>query len=230
MNKMLIATDYDGTLNRNGCVAEDTRSAIDQWREAGGYFGIVTGRSADFYDLAVEQGLPFDYLILCNGSLVLAQDKTVLFESLIPPETFAALEDAMAGYADVIGYSKCGESRQHYYAVFPDQERALQVREELLPAFGDKVSIFVNGQHINIGNRGTGKAEGVAFILRHYGLPPDSAAAVGDDYNDLDMILAHNGWAVASGRPQVVSAAPHVCRDVGELIRTLLSNREEPLC
>ncbi|MBR3095649.1 MAG: HAD hydrolase family protein, partial [Clostridia bacterium] len=141
---------------------------------------------------------------------------------------FAALEDAMAGYADVIGYSKCGESRRHYYAVFPDQERALQVREELLPAFGDKVSIFVNGQHINIGNRGTGKAEGVSFVLRHFALPDDAAAVVGDDYNDLDMILRHNGWAVAGGRPEVVAQAPHVCESVGALIDDLF-DMEHPI-
>ena len=99
-------------------------------------------------------------------------------------------------------------------------------RRELLPEFGDKVSIFVNGPHINIGNKGTGKAEGVSFVLRHFSLPADAAAVVGDDYNDLDMILAHQGWAVASGKPDVVKKAPHTCESVGSLIRSLLPLRD----
>ncbi len=224
MRKMLIATDYDGTLNVGGRVDEKTREAIDRWRGDGRYFGIVTGRSVDFYDTAREQGLLFDYLILCNGSLVLSPDKTVLFESLIPPDVFAALEAAMAGYDDIVSFSRVGESRRHYYATFPSQERALQAGRALSAAFGGEVSIFVNGPHINIGRRGTGKAQGVSFLLRHFSLPDDGAAVVGDDYNDLDMILFHNGWAVASGRPEVVARAPHVCGSVGDLIETLLDS------
>ena len=46
--------------------------------------------------------------------------------------------------------------------------------------------------------------------------------ASGDSYNDLDMILTNQGWAVDSGKPDVVRDAPHVCRSVGDLIRTLM--------
>ena len=162
-------------------------------------------------------------LIVCTGSLILAKDKSVIYESLIPAETFAAIERVMTSYADIEDYSKSdGNPRHHYYATFPSQKRALQVREELLQKFSGQLSVFVNGPHINIGNSGTGKAEGVALVLKHFSLPSDSAAVIGDDYNDLEMILAHNGWAVESGRPDIVSRAPHVCKNVGDLIDSLL--------
>lgn len=223
MEKMLIATDYDGTLNINGQIDEATRNAIDRWRSAGRYFGVVTGRGIDFYDTAHEVNLPFDYLIVYTGSLILARDKSIIYESLIPAETFAAIERVMASYADIEDYSKSdGNPRHHYYATFPSQKRALQVREELLKKFSGQLSVFVNGPHINIGNSGTGKAEGVALVLKHFSLPSDSAAVVGDDYNNLEMIFAHNGWAVESGRPDIVSRAPHVCKNVGDLIDSLL--------
>lgn len=226
MNKMLIATDYDGTLNRGGIDGE-TRAAIDAWRAAGRYFGVVTGRGVDFYDTARKENLPFDFLIVFTGSLIISPEKEILYESRIPADVFASLERAMRGYADVSGFSESdGRPRHHYYATFPSAERALEVRRELLPEFGDKVSIFVNGPHINIGNKGTGKAEGVSFVLRHFSLPADAAAVVGDDYNDLDMILAHQGWAVASGKPDVVKKAPHTCESVGSLIRSLLPLRD----
>ena len=223
MEKRLLATDYDGTLRRNGVIDIQTRKAIDRWRQSGRLFGVVTGRGIDFYDTAREDGLPFDYLIVCTGSLILGPDKQVLYESLIPAQTFAAVEHVMAQYEDIIDYNKSnGQPRHHYYATFPNQERALAVREALLQQFGDKLSVFVNGPHINIGNRGTGKAEGVSLVLQHFRLPKDSAAVVGDDYNDLDMILAHNGWAVESGCKEVVARAPHICKSVGDLMDTLL--------
>lgn len=223
MEKLLIATDYDGTLSQNGVIDAKTRDAIDRWRKRGRYFGVVTGRGIDFYDTAREVGLPFDYLIVCTGSLILGANKRVLYESRIPAKTFAAIEQTMAQYADIVDYSKSdGTPRHHYYATFPNQARALAVRNELLPLFGDSVSIFVNGPHINIGNRGTGKAEGVSLVLQHFALPADSAAVVGDDYNDLDMIFAHNGWAVENGRKEVVAQAPHTCKSVGDLIESLL--------
>ena len=223
MKKMLIATDFDGTLRQNSDIDAQTRAAIDRWRNSGRYFGVVTGRGIDFYDTAREIGLPFDYLIVCTGSLILGADKRVLYESLIPAKMFAEIEHAMAQYADIVDYSKSdGRPRHHYYATFPSQARALQVQKELQSAFKDRLSIFVNGPHINIGNVGTGKAQGVSLVLRHFALPADSAAVVGDDFNDLDMILAHNGWAVESGRKEVVAQAAHTCKSVGDLIETLL--------
>ena len=147
----------------------------------------------------------------------------MIYESLIPAETFAEVEHFLSCFEDIEYYSNAdGKPRHHFYATFPSDERALSVREELISAFGDSISVFVNGPHINIGNRGTGKAEGVEIILRHFSLPEGSAAVVGDDYNDLEMILAHDGWAVDSGKPEVVRKAPHVCRSVGDLIRKLM--------
>ncbi len=223
MKKMLIATDYDGTLRQNGVIDAQTRDAIDRWRKSGRFFGVVTGRGIDFYDTAREEGLPFDYLIVCTGSLILGPDKHILYESLIPAKTFAEIEHAMALYPDVVDYNKSsGTPRHHYYATFPSQKRALQVQKELLKQFGDTLSIFVNGPHINIGNCGTGKAQGVLLVLQQFALPADSVAVVGDDFNDLEMILAHDGWAVESGRKDVVAQSPHTCKSVGDLIDSLL--------
>ena len=106
MRKMLIASDYDGTLSQNGVIDAQTRDAIDRWRKSGRYFGVVTGRGGGFYGTAKEVGLPFDYLIVCNGSLILGEDRRVLYESLIPAKTFAEIERAMARYADIDHYSR----------------------------------------------------------------------------------------------------------------------------
>ncbi len=59
--------------------------------------------------------------------------------------------------------------------------------------------------------------------LAFFGLPDDAAAVFGDDYNDLDMIVTHRGWAMSSGRPEVVAAAEHVCGSIAEAVETLMA-------
>ena len=52
---IIIASDYDGTLNHHG-VSDGDKEAITKFRKAGNKFGIVTGRDLEMatwviYDL-----------------------------------------------------------------------------------------------------------------------------------------------------------------------------------
>ncbi len=226
MRKRLIATDFDGTLNRNGKVSDYDREMMARWRAEGNYFGIVTGRGLDFYDKVKEIGIDglLDYLIVFNGSFVGDMNGNCLYESFIPRRVFLEIQNFLSKYDDIEYYDKVTDEEfyHQYYATFPEFERSLEVAELINRKFGDEITAFVNGPHINIAKKGSSKSEGVRFILSHYGLKPDEAAAVGDDYNDLQMITDHRGWAVSSGKPEVVAAAEHTCDSVGALIAELL--------
>ncbi|MBR4766259.1 MAG: HAD family phosphatase [Clostridia bacterium] len=224
MDKRLIATDFDGTLYVNGEIAPSTREAIDLWRADGRYFGIVTGRGEDFFGKVREEKIPVDYLIIYNGSMISDKDGNIIYERFIPADIFAELEKIFSKYKDIEYYSCAnGNPQHHYYATFNSTERALEVKKDIDAVFGNKLAVFVNGRHVNIGAAGTGKAEGVRVVLDYFSLPQDGAVVVGDDYNDLEMITAFDGWAVENGKPEVVGQAPHICKDVGDLAETLLS-------
>ena len=105
----------------------------------------------------------------------------------------------------------------------PTQKQALAVAAEAEKLFGEELAIFVNGEHINIGIKGSSKAQGVFDALAYYGLPQDAAIVFGDDYNDMEMLAAHDGWAVATARPAVLEKAPHVCRDLAEVVDKALN-------
>ena len=71
---IIIASDYDGTLNHNG-ISDGDKAAIKRFREAGNKFGIVTGRDLEmamwvFHDLE-KIGLEIDFLICCTGGIIL---------------------------------------------------------------------------------------------------------------------------------------------------------------
>lgn len=76
---LIAATDYDGTLCINGVVAPGVLDAIRQWRARGNRFGIVTGRDRDMtLHPAGHWGIPFDFLICCNGAAIYDQDANML--------------------------------------------------------------------------------------------------------------------------------------------------------
>ena len=223
MTKKLIATDYDGTINRGG-IAPDDLAAIAEWRAAGGLFGVVTGRGTDFFRTAEENGLKVDFHIVYNGALLALPDGTVIREYLIPRPVFAAIGDFFGKLPDAVSFNEADEREfyHHYYATMPTQERALEVARDVNALFGGDVTAFVNGEHVNIGKKGSSKTQGVFDALEYFGLPRDAAAVFGDDYNDIDMITTHGGWAVSTARPAVLEIAPHVCRSVGEAARELM--------
>ena len=68
----LFACDFDGTLYRNGAVADADREACQLARKRGHRFGIVTGRGAKTLQRELARfDLPCDFSICNNGALVL---------------------------------------------------------------------------------------------------------------------------------------------------------------
>lgn len=222
--KKLAATDFDGTFMRNGVISGTDRTAVEKWRAAGNYFGFVTGRGTDFFDKTKELGICYDFLILFNGAMLALPDKTVIKEYLIPANTFSRLHGLISSLPDAIGPSAPDgrEFYHQYYVRFDTVDRAVEVADEINRLFADDLNAVVNGGFVNVGEKGSSKAKGVFDALEYFSLPDGSAAVFGDDLNDIDMIIKHNGWAVANARPEVLRAAPHVCESVGEfLIREL---------
>lgn len=225
--KKLIATDFDGTFIRGGVIDPGYHTDIRAFREAGGLFGFVTGRGTDFFDTIREYGVTADYLLLYNGSLMALPDGSVVKEYLIPRQTFAALESFFAADPAVCAFDKTGNEPfyRHYYARYDTPELALEAAAEVNRLYGDRVTAFVNGVHVNIGKKGSGKTQGVRDALTYFGLKEEEAAVFGDDFNDLDMITALNGWAVNTARPEVLAKAPHVCESVAAQAKIFLSER-----
>ncbi len=222
--KKLIATDFDGTFRRRRGVSERDKAAVREWRAAGGYFGFVTGRGTDFFGTVKELGIEVDYFLLYNGALLAGPDGETLKEYLIPRDTFAALAEFFRGLPDAVSHDEPGDAPfyHQYYACFGSPKQALAAAREANRRFGNEVTAFVNGPHVNVGKKGSSKAQGVYDALAQFGLPADAAAVFGDDYNDMEMIEAHGGWAVINARRPVRRRAAHVCLSVGGAARRLL--------
>ena len=67
----ILASDYDGTLNRGG-VSQKDRDAIALFREAGNLFGIVTGRDWWMYEAMQRDHLSMDFILAMNGAMLIS--------------------------------------------------------------------------------------------------------------------------------------------------------------
>lgn len=226
--KKLIATDFDGTFYRNGKVDDYDLRQVALWREKGYKFGFVTGRGSDFFTTLRELGVEADFVIIYNGSLIADGNANTLYEAFIHRADFVKIQRYFENSPNVCSFSKATDEElyHHYYASYETSAEALKAAAELNEMYGDKVTAFVNGVHVNIGAKGTGKAPSIDIILKHYGCAPDEAAAVGDDWNDMEMLVRHNGWAVDTACAEIKAKAPHICAGIGDLVKTLLDNVE----
>ena len=225
MAKKLIATDFDGTLCRKGRISTNDRKYIEEWQKSGRYFGIVTGRGVNFFQTVKDMHIKPDYLIVYNGALVADGDGNVIHEEFISREVFDEIKEIFQRNPDGrVYFDRTGDDDLYhqYYATYENYEKALAVADIINQKLGDKVNAVVNGPHVNIGKKGATKANGVRCILKHYGLNEDEGAVVGDDFNDLDMIKQLDGWAMATGRKEVIAEANHLCYSVGSLAKHLM--------
>ncbi len=67
----IAASDFDGTLYRNGTVSEEEIDAINKWREKGNLFGVITGRNyVSLREDLDNFDVKYDFIISTNGALI----------------------------------------------------------------------------------------------------------------------------------------------------------------
>ena len=79
IKKVLLASDFDGTLKR-GIVEKEDVESIDYFRSKKNHFCIVTGRAVNMIQKELEFfNLTYDYLICNNGSFCINFDRDVVY-------------------------------------------------------------------------------------------------------------------------------------------------------
>jgi Cof subfamily protein (haloacid dehalogenase superfamily) len=87
-----------------------------------------------------------------------------------------------------------------------------KVQPQLAEAFGGLIEVVRSKPaYIEMTRRGISKAHALEQLAQRYGLSRDQIMAIGDSFNDLEMIrYAGIGVAVANAAPQVKEAADYV--------------------
>lgn len=212
-----LATDYDGTIARDGAVDGPTLAALARLRATGWRLVLATGRELDDVRRLMPGLRLFDRVVAENGA-VLHAPATGAVRLLAPPPPAFAARLAAAGVAPLhAGRVAVATWEAH-------EARVLAASRDL----GLDVRTIRNKGALMILPEGVDKGRGTVEALRELGVAPADCVGVGDAENDLDL-LAPCGLpvAVANALPAVKRAAALVTRGecgegAAELVERLL--------
>ena len=239
----IIASDYDGTLNHGG-IDDKKRNAIKEWREKGNKFGIVSGRVVDdLLKIYKKDELDLDFLLACNGAVILTTDGKILKEDRIDGDILKPLLDFLfflgADWATIQSdrsyiidendndrlpdeFTRKTLPNLKYFiqvsTILEDDEEAEEVTNAVREKFGNKLNPLQNGRCIDIVSSRINKAKGLYDYLELVGGKYEDMITVGDNINDTHMIKEFRSYAMGNGVQSIKDIADYVTEGITELI------------
>lgn len=102
---LYLASDLDGTLVKDEKVRKEDIEAIKRLKAEGHKFIISTGRTFEgVQELIKEHSLEYDYLLLCNGGLIIDKNDNIILDKYIKNEIGTSLVAKFYDYGDSLMY------------------------------------------------------------------------------------------------------------------------------
>lgn len=236
--KKILVTDFDKTLY---CDSESLIKNIDkikEFRAAGNLFVIATGR---FYKSLEEKlneySIPFDYIILSHGAVILDKNKNLILSYTIKSEVAKEVIDGMQIYKDDIISIKLfdlynydvgtdNENITKISALIKTKEASQKISDYINYKFSDYVKSYamVTKKHLltEAISVDTDKSVGIEKILEIEGVSSNNVYTIGDGSNDVEMIEKYNGYAMKDSDECVLKIANKSFDNVSDLIDEII--------
>lgn len=242
-----FASDYDGTLcMSNWATGEErfepaTLDAVHRYQDAGGLFGICTGRALFGVSRSVKGKVDLDFYIVTTGAQVLDRNKDPLFERTLAREVAQEIFDLYAkdGMAFLAVTESCYYSIGAPYPVAEytvssldevpskllgvslefhgDEVAARLARDDMNARFAGVAEGFQNLGSVDVVPAGCSKGSGVNVLHERLGI--ECVVGVGDSYNDIPLLRAADvSYTFHSSPQEVQDAATYVVHDLAEAI------------
>jgi hydroxymethylpyrimidine pyrophosphatase-like HAD family hydrolase len=225
MRYLALATDFDGTLAKDGTVDEASLAALERFRDSGRRLILVTGRELDELLGIFPHVDLFERVVVENGALIYrpAVHEEKLLGEPPPPELVEAIRER--------GVSPLSVGRGIIATVEPHEVAILEAIREL----GLEWHVIFNKGSVMALPSSVNKATGLCAVLEEMNLSPHNVIGVGDAENDHAFLgLCEFSAAVANALPTLKERADFVTRGargagVVELIDHVLADDLEEL-
>jgi len=193
-----LATDYDGTLAREGKVAASTLSALERLKASGRKLIMVTGRELPDLRRVFPEVAAFDAVVAENGALIWRPDSgEPQALAPAPPPAFIAALRARGVEPLAVGQ-----------VIVASADENAPVMAETLREMGLDWRLILNKDSVMCLPPGVDKASGLRAALAALGLCAENLLGVGDAENDLAFLTVCGvSAAVANALPDVKAAA-----------------------
>ncbi|HLD03589.1 MAG TPA: HAD family hydrolase [Candidatus Dojkabacteria bacterium] len=215
----LIVFDIDGVLNEHGGnILPESKQAIRLLKKSGIQVGYASGKHAWY----IQGGLVWSGL-LDQDTMIVAENGGVIYDphtkkTLVEDKflndvkllrsIFYNLYSKNQGFLNFSGLTVWEEPKQSLFCLFPqntaDVPRLAKVMAEIVKINKLNLYIVENPDSVDVIQQGINKATGLKHLCAWSNLDLEDIIAVGDSYNDLEM-LAAAGFAItlANGKDEI---------------------------
>ena len=230
MKKILIS-DYDGTFYQNDRDIKKNIDKVNEFRTLDNLFVLATGRSyVDLKQKIDKYEIPYDYLILNHGALLLSKDLEIIKVFTLDKE----LVDSILEYAnndkdiyDVILISAFDKNVTDTLNIVKimlklySYDKALEVKNYIDKSYTNIKSYFISEDNhylVEVVSSEASKSLMIDKILDKEGIVKNNVYTIGDGINDIEMIRDYNGYRVRNSCKELVSVTDRVIDNVSDLI------------
>jgi HAD superfamily hydrolase (TIGR01484 family) len=174
MRYVCVTLDYDGTLARNGSVAQSTIEALQRVRTSGRKLVLATGRELPDLLKVFAGATLFDRIVAENGALLYrpgSREEVVLGE----PPSSEFVEQLRKRGVQPLSVGRSIVATWH-----PQETTVLEVIREM----SLELQIIFNKNAVMILPSGVNKGSGVLAALKELNLSPHNVVGMGDAEND----------------------------------------------
>jgi HAD superfamily hydrolase (TIGR01484 family) len=225
MRYVCLTCDYDGTIARNGRVAQSTLQALEKVRSSGRRLVLATGRELDDLFAVFPEPALFDRIVAENGAVLYrpsSQERVMLTSA--PPKEF--VDELVRRGVQPLSVGQCVVATWH-----PHETTVLEV----IRAMSLDLQIIFNKNAVMVLPSGVNKGTGLSAALNEMGISPHNVVGVGDAENDHAFLgMCECGVAVSNALPALKERADWVTAHshgagVEEVAEQLLKNDLEEL-
>lgn len=237
MLKKIVFSDYDGTIHIEEKDMEKNIKAIEKYRNLGGKFVIVTGRSkASIYREIAKYQMKYDYLILNNGSIIFDNKGNKIYEQFINPNISSKIIKYLQNKSNIkiLYYDENDDVEFTNQKLFKirikasDQEMIKEMEKEINFLYKDEILAHASfpsryydsvDDLMDIVSIKAGKEKAIDELLKILNIKTEEAATVGDGRNDIEMIKQYNGYSMETAEYEVKQVASKIFKNISDILK-----------
>lgn len=234
MKKFLIS-DYDGTFYLNDEDIIKNIKKVNEFRKKGNIFAIATGRSfLDFTKKLEQFDIQYDYLTINHGATILNKKHEIIKNYPISNNIKEVIKNEFNLIDNHnIFVCKSLESRvsikekdiTKINIKFKNKEEQIKFNNILNTKYKKYIKSYLILEienSIEIISSDTNKANAADIISKIEKISKENIYAIGDSYNDLEMLEKFNGICMQNSKPEIKEKIKRKCHTVSEVIEDLI--------
>ena len=238
--RQLLVSDYDDTFYRTDEELEVNKVWVNRFVGEGNLFTFATGRSYESFKVWAEQcDLFYNYLILCNGAIILDHEAKLLWHQPLSDQLMAEVDLAMNSFKeDIINRKYCSPFKDSMRAEELESVDIVKVRfkekkaaECFVATLNQCISelncylLMIEGgkvPSVEIVAKGISKSHAITWLVDHVSVDYHQVYTVGDSQNDLEMLTDFNGCKMPNADAVIKRAIGQTTPTVSKLIESIL--------